>query len=169
MRDTLGNVLRWLAVGAALCAASACAGSRTTRGHERGPHVVLDLLHHYASEADGERYFALFAPEGVFLGTDATERWTVDEFRAYAEPYFSQGRGWTYAVLERHVDYSPRGDTAWFDERLHNEKWGECRGSGALRRINGQWRITQYNLTVPVPNDLLPTVAEMIREYEAGR
>jgi len=150
----------------ALAAVQGCA-TATSPHAETSPHHALDRLHRYAHEADGDRYFALFAPEGVFLGTDAAERWTVDEFRAYAEPYFSQGRGWTYTVLERHVELAPGCDVAWFDERLHNERWGECRGTGAMRLIDGRWRITQYNLTVPVPNDLLPGVVEMIRAHEA--
>src|SRR4051812_38120578 len=57
---------------------------------------VLDALHNSASKADAAKYFALFAPDAVFLGTDATERWTVDEFKAFAKPYFDQGKGWTY-------------------------------------------------------------------------
>ncbi len=42
---------------------------------------VLDQLHDAASEADGERYFGLFAPNAIFFGTDATERWPIGEFR----------------------------------------------------------------------------------------
>jgi hypothetical protein len=38
----------------------------------------------------------MFAPDGIFIGTDATERWTVAEFKAYAKPHFDKGRGWTY-------------------------------------------------------------------------
>ena len=39
--------------------------------------------------------------DAIFLGTDKTERWTVEEFKAYAEPAFSDGNGWTYEVVER--------------------------------------------------------------------
>ena len=57
---------------------------------------VLDDFHHAAAAADEERYFAHFAPEGVFLGTDASERWTVEQFRRYAQPHFDKGDGWHY-------------------------------------------------------------------------
>lgn len=137
-------------------------------GERREIERVLDQLHRSASEADGERYFALFAPGAIFFGTDATERWTVDEFRAYAEPYFSQGQGWTYEVLERHVFLGGAGATAWFDERLWNEKYGECRGTGALELIAGTWRIAQYNLTFPVPNEVSGEVTEIIRRHLEG-
>ena len=163
---------RTAVIGLTLLLAAGWSAGCATSGPHHGPHSVadnvLDALHRHAAEADADRYFALFAPEGVFFGTDATERWTVEEFRAYAEPYFSQGRGWTYTVLERHIEYAPGCEVAWFDERLHNERWGECRGTGAMRIINGRWRITQYNLSVPVPNDLLPDVVEMIREHQGA-
>lgn len=130
--------------------------------------AVLDALHQRASEADGEAYFSLFAPDAVFYGTDASERWSVEEFRAYAEPFFSVGRGWTYVPTERHVFIDSTLDTAWFDERLDNEKYGEVRGSGVLRRVEGTWLIAQYNLAFPVPNDLAADLIERVRALEQG-
>lgn len=126
---------------------------------------VLDSLHASAAKADGKAYFGLFAPDAIFLGTDASERWTLAQFRAYAEPYFAKGQGWTYTVSERTV--TREGSVAWFDERLSNAKYGECRGTGVLIKRGGEWKIAQYNLTVPIPNDLLPKVAEQIRAMKA--
>jgi len=127
--------------------------------------AVLDELHAAAAAADEARYFAVFAPEGVFLGTAAEERWSVEQFREYARPHFSRGRGWTYVPRrdERHVVLLPGGNTAWFDELLDNEKYGVCRGSGVLRRIGDEWRVAQYNLTIPIPNEIAADVVEMIR------
>lgn len=137
-----------------------------TRAAAAAAEVSLDRFHHAASEADGETYFGLFAEDGVFLGTDATERWTVEEFRAYAMPYFSQGRGWTYTPVERHVTISDDASVAWFDERLENEGLGETRGSGVLVRRGGTWKVAQYNLTIPVPNELASEVVRLIRELD---
>lgn len=125
---------------------------------------ILDQLHTAASKADGKTYFDLFAPNGVFIGTDATERWTVAEFKAYANPYFAKGQGWTYKPTKRSIDLDPSGTVAWFDEILENESYGTCRGSGVLYKIDGQWRIAQYHLTIPIPNPLAKTVAQMIRK-----
>lgn len=125
---------------------------------------TLDAFHRAASEANGATYFGLFHDDGVFLGTDATERWTVGEFRAYAEPFFSQGRGWTYTLLERHVSVSSGGDVAWFDERLMNASLGETRGSGVLLWDGDRWKVAQYNLTIPIPNEMAGDVARRIRE-----
>jgi uncharacterized protein (TIGR02246 family) len=133
---------------------------------------VLDDFHAAAAAADGERYFGHFTPDGVFIGTDATERWSVDEFRAYAQPHFSKGKGWSYTATERHVRLSDDGRTAWFDERLENEKYGEVRGSGVLQfedgaGHDGTWRIAQYVLSFPVPNELAGDLVERIRTHES--
>jgi steroid delta-isomerase-like uncharacterized protein len=125
--------------------------------------ATLDALHQAASDADSDRYFGVFATDAVFLGTDATERWTRDEFMAYAKPYFDQGRGWTYLMIERHVSIAADGATAWFDERLDNASYGETRGSGVLIRESGQWKISQYNLTIPIPNELARGIVDRIR------
>jgi hypothetical protein len=124
---------------------------------------VLDALHASASDADFDRYFDQFAPDGIFLGTDGTERWTVEEFKAYTRPYFDQGRGWTYVSRDRYLHFSADGRTAWFDELLDNAKYGECRGSGVLvYGYDGRWRIAQYNLAKTVPNDRMEAVVEAI-------
>jgi ketosteroid isomerase-like protein len=131
--------------------------------------ATLDDFHAAAAAADGPRYFGHFAADGVFLGTDATERWTKEEFQAYAKPHFDAGKGWTYHATERHVDVDRGGAYAWFDELLANEKLGPCRGSGVLRREGGVWKIVQYNLTIPIPNDLALDVAEQIRKQPKGK
>jgi hypothetical protein len=125
---------------------------------------VLDDWHAAAADADEERYFGHFAPEAIFLGTDAGERWTVEEFRAFAHPHFSEGRGWTYLPHDRRIMFSPDGGVAWFDERLHSEKYGELRGTGVLRRIGSDWKLLHYSMTFTIPNDRAREVVELIRE-----
>ncbi len=124
---------------------------------------TLDDFHDAAANADFDRYFDHFTANGIFLGTDATERWDVDAFKAFAKPYFDQGRGWKYTSIERHIYISEDGTTAWFDERLENANLGECRGSGVLVRVDDAWKISQYNLTVPIPNGLVMGFVEKIR------
>jgi hypothetical protein len=130
---------------------------------------LLDGFHLAASKADGQNYFGAFAPEGVFIGTDASERWTVEQFKAYAQPYFSKGKGWTYHSTGRNISISLTGDIAWFDELLENASYGTCRGTGVLRLIGKDWKITQYHLTIPVPNDLADTLVKMIREMPKSK
>ena len=70
---------------------------------------VLDNLHKYASEANGEKYFQLFNNQAVFHGTDLNERWSIDEFKKYAQNRFDTGTGWTYKSLERNICKFPGG------------------------------------------------------------
>jgi ketosteroid isomerase-like protein len=125
--------------------------------------AVLNRYHESAAKADGTAYFALFAPECILMGTDATERWTVEQFKDFARPYFSKGQGWTYRVKERHVSFTPSGDVAWFDEILSHDSYGVCRGTGVLRKAGAVWLICQYQLTIPVPNELAGKVVQLIR------
>jgi ketosteroid isomerase-like protein len=126
--------------------------------------TVIDVFHAAAARADEEAYFALLAPNAVFLGTDATERWDKAAFRTFAHPYFSQGKGWTFTPRNRHVDLARDGRVAWFDELLDSASYGECRGSGVLEKVDGGWKITQYHLTIPMPNDLAKELVARIRE-----
>ena len=117
------------------------------------------------AKADSAAYWACYAEDAVFFGTAPEERWTIPEFKAYAEPFFKQSKGWDYTPSFRHIFLSPDNSFGWFDEGLRNEKYGDCRGTGVLRKINGVWKIEQYNLSVPIPNELLPKVVEMTREH----
>lgn len=128
---------------------------------------VLDTLHRAAAEADAERYFACFAPDAVFLGTDASERWDLEAFRAWAAPHFAAGRGWTYLPRDRHVALGCDGRLAWFDERLEHARYGELRGTGVLRRDGEAWRVVQYDLGFVVPNEATAEVVERIRAVSA--
>lgn len=129
---------------------------------------MLDAMHDAASSADGEKYFSYFADGAVFLGTQGDERWAMREFKQYALPRFAEGKGWTYVSRTRHIYLNKEGNAGWFDEILENEKYGICRGSGAVVKDGFEWKIVQYNLTVPIPNALLPKVVEMIREHDAA-
>lgn len=131
-------------------------------GDEAPIAAVLDDWHAAAAAADEARYFGHFAPGGVFLGTDATERWTVDEFRRYAHPYFAKGKAWTFRAHDRHVMLSSDGSVAWFDEALDTPNLGPSRGSGVLVRSGREWKIAHYDLSVPIPNDLMKEVKERI-------
>lgn len=125
--------------------------------------TVLDAFHAAAARADEAAYFALLADNGVFLGTDATERWDKAAFQAFAHPHFASGKGWTFTPRDRHVDLARGGTVAWFDELLDSATYGECRGTGVLEKTAEGWKITQYHLTIPMPNDLAKDFVARIR------
>ena len=124
--------------------------------------AVLDDWHQAASVADEARYFGHFAPNGIFMGTDATERWTVAEFRAWATPRFQAKAAWSFKPHDRHIDFSADRKTAWFDEMLDTRNLGPCRGSGVLVSLGGKWKIAQYNRSVPIPNALVGAIVQQI-------
>jgi len=126
--------------------------------------VLLNGLHQDAHEGNYETYFERYTSDAVFLGTDKTERWTIQEFKEYAKPAFADGHGWTYEVVKRNWEGS--GDTRWFDEILFNEKYGHCRGTGVVELINGEWKIAHYSLTLLIPNDIAAEVGSLTIEAD---
>ena len=124
--------------------------------------AVLDDWHHAAAVADEPRYFGHFAANGVFMGTDATERWTVSEFRKWAKPHFQSKKAWNFKPRNRQIAFSADGNTAWFDEMLDTPNLGVCRGSGVLVRQSGDWKIAQYNLSIAVPNSIADALVKQI-------
>ena len=126
--------------------------------------ALLDGLHQDAHEGNFESYFARYTSDAIFLGTDKTERWTIDEFKAYAKPAFADGNGWTYSVVER--NWEGDGDIRWFDEILFNEKLGHCRGTGVVKLINDEWKIVHYALTMLVPNVIAAEVGVQTQEAD---
>ena len=155
---------RRLSIALALLLLAPCASSWA---NETDPvDATLDDFHRAAATADYQRYTALMAEQIVFLGTDASERWQGQAFADFARPHFESGRGWEYRPRQRRVRLSPNGEVAWFDELLDHDRLGTCRGSGVLVRESGRWKVAQYNLSVPIPNDLVDSVADQIRARE---
>jgi ketosteroid isomerase-like protein len=140
-------------------------GSPVAARHDAAPAAIeamLDDFHGAAAHADEERYFAHFAADGVFLGTDASERWDVQAFRAYAHPYFARGHGWTFHGVRRRI--AVRGDLAWFEEDLETKNLGPARGSGVLALQGGRWLVEQYVLSITVPNDKMAGVKTLLAQ-----
>jgi hypothetical protein len=126
--------------------------------------TLIDGLHKDAHEGNFDTYFARYTSDAVFMGTDKTERWTIDEFKTYAAPAFEDGHGWTYKVIER--NWEGESDTRWFDEILFNEKLGHCRGTGVVESVDGNWKIAHYSLTLLIPNDIAETVGNQSKRAD---
>ncbi len=120
--------------------------------------ALLTAWHRAAATADAKAYFDSMAPGAVFLGTDVTERWTKEEFEAWAAPAFRKTSAWVFRAVRRSVSVSADGNTAWFDEDLDSVSYWPCRGSGALERIGGAWKIRLYNLALTIPNTVVPEI-----------
>lgn len=164
MRQTLSAIALSLAI-----AAPAAAQTIVATPDEPAIHRMLDAFNAAAARADGEAYFGFFTPDAVFVGTDASERWTLARFREFAEPYFAQGKGWTYVPTHRHVTFAdiPCRCVAWFEEDLTSPSYGTTRGTGVVVKGPDGWKIGQYVLTIPIPNDIAKEVVADIKAYEA--
>jgi len=124
-------------------------------------NVMLNAWHNAASVADEDVFFDSMTSDGVYIGTDATERWLRDEMREWSKEYFDREKAWDFKVKSRNVDLSSNGQMGWFDELL--DTWmGECRGSGVVVKTNEGWKIKHYHLSIAVPNDKVNSYLELL-------
>jgi ketosteroid isomerase-like protein len=127
-------------------------------------HAFIDRWHEAAAKADAKTFFGSLAETSIYIGTDATERWTKKEFEAFAKPYFERGSAWDFKPYDRDLHVTPDGRYVWFSELL--ETWmGVCRGSGIMRREGNGWIIEQYHLSVTVPNDLIRDFITLVEKF----
>lgn len=150
--------------------AAACTAQKSTPTNvqvENAINTVLVNWHQAAADADFEAYFGLMTNDGVFLGTDATENWQNDTFRAYSKPYFDKGKAWSFTTLERNIYLDGDSEnTAWFDEHLSTQM-GICRGSGVVKKVNGQWKVAHYVLSIAVPNENVSELTSMKKDWDS--
>ncbi len=124
---------------------------------------LLDNWHKAAADADLENYFNKMSQDAVYLGTDASERWTKDEFYKFCKPYFDKSSAWNFKSSNRHIYFSDDMKIAWFEETL--DTWmGKCRGSGILVFKDYNWKIKHYNLAVAVPNDIVKDYVKLLKK-----
>ncbi|PJB13316.1 MAG: hypothetical protein CO119_01935 [Flavobacteriales bacterium CG_4_9_14_3_um_filter_40_17] len=126
--------------------------------------IVLNDWHKAAGEANFDGYFRLMTPDAIFIGTDATEYWEGESFKAFAKPYFDRGKAWNFTPLERHIYVNE--NMAWFDELLETQM-GICRGSGVLKLENYTWKIVHYVLSIAVPNDHVTELTALKKEFDS--
>jgi uncharacterized protein YbcC (UPF0753/DUF2309 family) len=127
--------------------------------------TFLNDWHMAASKADYKNYFTKMDSISVFIGTDATENWSKNQFQKFSKPYFDDGKAWDFKTLERHIYTSKSGDFIWFDELL--DTWmGVCRGSGVIELVGEKLKIKHYVLSLTIPNDSIDDVIKMNSKEE---
>lgn len=134
---------------------------------QQTPDSTLNQLmndwHHAATTTNPDVFFNTMGPQAIYLGTDATERWTKKEFETFAKPYFDKGKAWDFKTIERKFYYSQDGKVAWFNETL--DTWmGVCRGSGVIEYTANGWKLQHYHLAIAVPNDKVKGYLELLKK-----
>ena len=128
-----------------------------------------------AAQANLNEYFGCFTQNSRFLGTDASENWTVDEFYSFSKPHFDNGKAWTFIPKpgSRKITIQTGHDDqpifASFDELLDSVSFkATSRGSGTCiyRPSNKSWLVLQYHLSFPIPNDLAKKMCLEIADFE---
>lgn len=119
-----------------------------------------------ATEANFENYFGLLSEDAVFIGTDAAEVWNKRDFMTFSKPYFDKGKAWDFKPIQRNIYLDPSKEIAWFDELL--DTWMQlCRGSGVLKKENGEWKIAHYVLSLTIPNEEIDPVIALKKERDS--
>ena len=128
--------------------------------------TFLDEWHDDAAHAR-MRYFDKIAADGVYIGTDKSERWVRDDFKAWAKPYFDRGHAWEFHALKRNIAFTADKHLVWFDEQLHTQM-GICQASGVIKSDQDGLHIEHYQLSLTVPNDLVEQIKGEIKDYDAA-
>lgn len=127
-------------------------------------NTFINDWHQAASRADGAAFFGSMDDQAVYIGTDASERWTKNEFMMFAKPYFDKGKAWDFKPYDRELHVTSDAKIVWFSELLST--WmGVCRGSGIITRTPQGWKIQQYHLSVTVPNDIIRDFITLVDAY----
>jgi hypothetical protein len=122
---------------------------------------LINVWHHAAAVADENTFFGFMSEDGIYIGTDATERWLRDDLKAWSKKYFDREAAWDFTPLSRTVTIGPGNRVAWFDETL--DTWmGVCRSTGILEMRDDQWKLVHYQLSVAVPNDKIDAYKALI-------
>lgn len=128
--------------------------NNTTEPNKKELHKLIDQWHMAAAEANFDKYFEFIATDGIFIGTDITERWAKEEFSNFSKPYFDKGKAWSFVAKERNLRIDKNNKLVWFDEVL--DTWmGDCRSTGVLELIGHEWKLQHYQLSMTVDNDLV--------------
>lgn len=127
-------------------------------------NAFIDQWHRDAANVDREAYFGKIDDKGIYIGTDASEIWTKQEFYDWAEPQFTgDGKAWDFKAVDRNIYVEDDPGFIWFDELL-SYTGGTLRGSGVLIRREDGWKILHYVLSLPVPNDKFRAVLKAMNE-----
>ena len=128
-------------------------------------NITLNEWHKAAAETKFDLYFSLMTSDGIFIGTDPTENWQNKAFKTFSKPFFDKGKAWNFSSIQRNIYFNDSATIAWFDELLSTQM-KICRGSGVLKKINGNWKIAHYVLSMTIPNENTDEVVKIKSKFD---
>ena len=126
---------RSLALALAVFAGAACTAAPDSRsGDPDFTARVNAFVNEWHDDAAHARpaFFDKIASDGIYIGTDKTERWAREAFREWARPAFARPVAWAFTPLHRNVQFSPDRRFIWFDEQVRSSM-GILQASGVVR------------------------------------
>jgi hypothetical protein len=145
--------------------AAAHAQAPIDAGLKRQVDGFLNEWHDDAAHAR-PAFFDKIARDGVYIGTDKTELWHRDEFKAWARRFFERKSAWAFTPKKRNVYASGDKSMIWFDEQLDTQM-GIRQASGVIRKTAAGFAIVHYQLSMAVPNEVGGQVTKLIKDFEA--
>jgi hypothetical protein len=130
-------------------------------------NAFIDEWHDDAANAR-LAYFDKIAPHGIYIGTDKTELWNRDQFKAWAQRFFERKSAWSFKAVKRNVYLSADKKFIWFDELLDTQM-GPCQASGVIRKTDKGFEIEHYQLSIAVPNEVADKVTRLVKESDMAK
>lgn len=166
-RYLIGPFMKKLLLAILLSACALAAGAQTTDNTiKKEVGAFIDEWHDDAAHARWA-YFDKMAKDGVYIGTDKTELWHRDEFKAWAKRFFERGKAWSFKAIKRNIYLSDDKKFIWFDEQLDTQM-GVCQASGVIRKTDQGYLIEHYQLSMAIPNEINDQVVRAIRDMPAA-
>lgn len=130
---------------------------------ENDIHSLMDQWHLAAATANDSVFFGSMTEDGIYLGTDISERWLSGELKEWSKAFFVKESAWSFTPSNRTIYFDKSREMAWFEEDLAT--WmGPCKGSGVLEKTTLGWRIKHYHLAVAVANEDMDQYLEILKE-----
>ena len=109
-------------------------------------------------------FFDKIASDGIYIGTDKTERWTKEASRM-GEAGLRPPHGVGLHAPHRNIRFTPDRQLIWLTSRSAR-RWGFCKPR-AWSPTAAVSKIVHYQLSIAVPNDVIPQVTGAIKAFES--
>jgi hypothetical protein len=161
----MNALLRIVGLTTLVLVTAACQAAPSDAEFTARVNAFVNAWHDDAAHAR-PAFFDKIASDGIYIGTDKTERWGREAFREWAKPAFARPTAWAFTPLHRNVRFSPDRSFIWFDEQVRSSM-GILQATGVVRPTASSFEIVHYQLSIAVPNEAIPQVTGTIKAFES--